>query len=428
MERNRKMEKYRVELLPDVFLTVLDTDKFRTNYLSLNILRPLRREEAALNALLPDVLLRGCRICPDMQEIAAWLDQRYGAGVQSVVRKKGEIQAIGFFFDYVNERFAEPKEDLTGDICNLLGSFLLEPVLDDGVFRQDYVDGEKVNLCNAIMAQINDKRIYAAMRLRQEMFAGEAYGVSKNGEKEDVETITARSLYEHYRHILGHSRIELMFAGRTDRDHLIGCLRRSLSALPREHVDAVGTEPGPMPEQVREFQETMDVKQGNLVMGFRTGITSADAAYPALLMFNGIYGGGITSKLFRNVREKLSLCYYASSGLDRIKGVMVVSSGIDPENYGATKDEILRQLEACRAGDITEEEITSVRNALCTSLRSSEDSLGRMEDFYLTQETGGFSYTPEELMEALMHVTTEQIRQAACSIHLDTVFFLKGEN
>ena len=174
MERNRKMEKYRVELLPDVFLTVLDTDKFRTNYLSLNILRPLRREEAALNALLPDVLLRGCRICPDMQEIAAWLDQRYGAGVQSVVRKKGEIQAIGFFFDYVNERFAEPKEDLTGDICNLLGSFLLEPVLDDGVFRQDYVDGEKVNLCNAIMAQINDKRIYAAMRLRQEMFSGEA--------------------------------------------------------------------------------------------------------------------------------------------------------------------------------------------------------------------------------------------------------------
>jgi len=417
-----------LELFPDVFLTILDTDRFRTNYLSLNILRPLRQEEAAMNALLPDVLLRGCRICPDMREISVWLDQRYGAGVQPTVRKKGEVQAVGFFFDYVSERYAAPEEDLTADICALLGSFLLEPVLEDGAFRGDYVEGEKVNLCNAIMAQINDKRVYAALRLRQEMFAGEAYGVGKNGEKEQVEQITPRSLYDHYRYILGHSRIEIVFAGRTDQDHLIACLRQALSALPRQSADPVGTVPGPMPDAPRELSETLDVQQGNLVMGFRTGVDSADPRYPAMLMFNGIFGGGITSKLFRNVREKMSLCYYASSGLDRFKGVMLVSSGIDPEKYDAAKDEILRQLEACRAGEITEEEIVSVRNALCTALRSSGDSLGRMEDFYLSQEIGGFDYTPEDLLESVMAVTPEQIRQAAEAVRLDTVFFLKGEN
>lgn len=417
-----------MELFPDVFLTILDTDRFRTNYLSLNILRPLRQEEAAMNALLPDVLLRGCRICPDMREISVWLDQRYGAGVQPTVRKKGEVQAVGFFFDYVSERYAAPEEDLTADICALLGSFLLEPVLENGAFRGDYVEGEKVNLCNAIMAQINDKRVYAALRLRQEMFAGEAYGVGKNGEKEQVEQITPRSLYDHYRYILGHSRIEIVFAGRTDQDHLIACLRQALSALPRQSADPVGTEPGPMPDMARELSETLDVQQGNLVMGFRTGVDSADPRYPAMLMFNGIFGGGITSKLFRNVREKMSLCYYASSGLDRFKGVMLVSSGIDPEKYDAAKDEILRQLEACRAGEITEEEIVSVRNALCTALRSSGDSLGRMEDFYLSQEIGGFDYTPEDLLESVLAVTPEQIRQAAEAVRLDTVFFLKGEN
>ena len=417
-----------MELFPDVFLTILDTDRFRTNYLSLNILRPLRQEEAAMNALLPDVLLRGCRICPDMREISVWLDQRYGAGVQPTVRKKGEVQAVGFFFDYVSERYAAPEEDLTADICALLGSFLLEPVLEDGAFRGDYVEGEKVNLCNAIMAQINDKRVYAALRLRQEMFAGEAYGVGKNGEKEQVEQITPRSLYDHYRYILGHSRIEIVFADRTDQDHLIACLRQALSTLPRQSADPVGTVPGPMPDAPRELSETLDVQQGNLVMGFRTGVDSADPRYPAMLMFNGIFGGGITSKLFRNVREKMSLCYYASSGLDRFKGVMLVSSGIDPEKYDAAKDEILRQLEACRAGEITEEEIVSVRNALCTALRSSGDSLGRMEDFYLSQEIGGFDYTPEDLLESVMAVTPEQIRQAAEAVRLDTVFFLKGEN
>ena len=422
------MEKHRIEVFPDVFLTILDTDRFRTNYLSLNILRPLRQKEAAMNALLPDVLLRGCKICPDMREISTWLDQRYGAGVQATVRKKGEVQAVGFFFDYVSERYAAPEEDLTGDMCALLGSFLLDPVLEDGTFRSDYVESEKVNLCNAIMSQINDKRIYAASRLRQEMFINEAYGVSKNGEKEQVEAITPKKLFDHYRYILGHSKIEIVFAGCTDKDHLIFCLRKALSSLPRQTADPVGTVPGPAPAEPREITEKLDIQQGNLVMGFRTYITSADSQYPALLMFNGIFGGGITSKLFRNVREKLSLCYYASSGLDRFKGVMVVSSGIDPEMYSAAKEEILRQLELCKAGDITDEEIISVRNALCTALRSSGDSLGRMEDFYLSQEIGGFSYTPEELLNSVMTVTAEQIRQAACAVRLDTIFFLKGES
>lgn len=420
------MEKQRFELMPDVFLTVLHTDKFRTNCLSVNILRPLRREEAALNALLPDVLLRGCEMCPDMGAISAWLDERYGAGVQATVRKKGEVQAVGFFMDYIDEKFAESGENLTEDICSLLGSFLLRPVTENGSFRRDYVDGEKVNLINAIMSQINDKRSYAAIRLRQEMFSEEAYGVSKNGEQEQVEAITPESLYAHYQKILAHSRIEILFAGRCDAETLKRALLRALEKLPRSAVDRVHTEPGPMPAAVRERTETMDVTQGNLVMGFRTGITSEDADYPALLLFNGVFGGSLTSKLFMHVRERLSLCYYASSGLDRFKGVMLVSSGVDMDKYEMAREEILRQLEACRNGDITPEELEAVRSYLCTSLKTSGDSLMRMEDFYLGQAVGGYSDSPEDLTEQLRQVTLEQVCQAAKKTRLDTIFFLKG--
>mgnify|MGYP002861085877 CR=1 FL=1 len=420
------MKRQRIELLPEVYLTILDTDRFRTNCLSATLLRPLRREEAAQNALLPDVLLRGCRLCPDMGALSAWLDQRYGADIQSTVRKKGEVQGIGFFLSWIDEKFVPPGENLTGDLCALLGSFLLEPVLENGAFRQDYVDGEKVNLINAIAAQINDKRVYAATRMRQEMFPEEAYGVSKNGEAAEVEAITPETLYAHYRDILALSRIELVFAGRADVDKLTSALRVALKELPRGNTDPVGTDIGPMPREVRERSEVMDIKQGNLVMGFRTGVTSGDRDYPALLLLNAVYGGGITSKLFRHVREEMSLCYYASSGLDRFKGVMVVSSGVDFENYRRAKDEILRQLELCRAGEITEEELDFARNALRTSLRASGDSLGRMEDFYLSQEIGGFSYTPDDLREALETVTVQDLRRVAGSIRLDTIFFLKG--
>lgn len=420
------MNQQRIELMPGVFFTCLHTEKFRTNCLSISLLRPLASKEAAENALLPDVLLRGCRMCPDMGAISAWLDQRYGAGVQATVRKRGEVQAIGFFMDYIDEKFTDPEEHITQDMCALLGSFLLEPVLENGAFRRDYVDGEKVNLINAIMAQINDKRSYAAIRLRQEMFQGESYGVDKNGTREQVEAITPESLYAHYRQILQSSRVEIVFAGRGDIGVLQETLKAALKALPRGEIDPVPTNLGPMPEAVRELQEEMDITQGNLVMGFRTGITSRDPEYPALLLMNGVYGGGLNSKLFLNVREKLSLCYYASSGLDRFKGIMLVSSGVDTKNYETAKAEILRQLEDCKQGNITLEEIEAARSYLCTSLKSSGDSLGRMEDFCLSQEIGGFTYTSEELSEALMKVTPEQVRQAAQQCCLDTVFFLRG--
>lgn len=420
------MYKTRYELLPDVFLTVLHTEKFRTNCLSVSLLRPLCREEAALNALLPDVLLRGCKMCPDMGEISAWLDSRYGAGVQATVRKKGEVQAIGFFMDYMDEKFAQPGEDLTGDMCRLLGSFLLEPVLEGGVFRQDFVDGEKVNLINAIMAQINDKRTYASIRLRQEMFRDEPYGVSKNGERDQVEAITPASLYRHYQEILATSRIELVFAGRADGEMVRDALLEALKNLPRQETVPVHTSLGPMPQVAQEKTETLDITQGNLVMGFRNGVTSSDPDYPAMLMFNGIFGGSMTSKLFMNVRERLSLCYYASSGLDRFKGIMLVSSGVDMDKYEMARDEILRQLEACKQGNITELEMESTRSYIQSSLRSSGDSLMRMEDFWLSQLVGGYDYTPEELMKAISQVTLEDVVRAANRTVLDTIFFLKG--
>lgn len=421
------MEKNRMELLPGVFLTVLSTDKFKTNCLSMSLLRPLRQEENAMNALLPDVLLRGCGICPDMGELSAWLDQRYGAGIQSAVRKKGEVQAIGFFLDYINEQYTLEGENLTEDACALLGSLLLNPVLEGGVFRKDYVEGEKINLINAILSQINDKRTYASIRLREEMFREEAYGVSKYGDQQQVMEITPEALYAHYQSVLATSQIELIFTGSCDIEVLKAALLRGLESLPRKTLTAIGTQPGSMPETVREIEETMDVTQGKLVMGLRTGITAGDDDYPALLMMNGVFGGSLTSKLFMNVREKMSLCYYASSGIDRMKGVMVVSSGVDMDKYETARKEIMVQLEACRKGEITEEELESTRSFLISSLKTGEDSPYNMDDFQLGQVIGGYDYTTQSLADALTTVTVPQIQEAANKLKLDTVYFLRGE-
>ena len=177
----------------------------------------------------------------------------------------------------------------------------------------------------------------------------------------------------------------------------------------------------------RRVEETMDVAQGKLTMGFRTGgITAASPEYPALMLCNALFGGTTTSKLFLNVREKLSLCYYASSMVHKYKGVMVVSSGVEFANVKKAEDEILAQLEACRNGDFEPWEVEGARRYTVSSLRTVLDSQGRQEDYWLGQAIYGLAEGPEELAQRLEQVTTQQAVAAAKALSLDTVYFLKG--
>ena len=158
-------------------------------------------------------------------------------------------------------------------------------------------------------------------------------------------------------------------------------------------------------------------------MGWRCGTDDI----PAMIMANLIFGGTSNAKLFLNVREKLSLCYYASSSYARSKGIMTVSSGIETGNFQQAHDEILHQLELVKQGQWEEWELQGALATMCSSLTSLSDSQGALENYYLGQTATGAEDTPEDLMAALRQVTPERIQKAAQSCRLDTVFFLKGK-
>ena len=416
----------RTELLPGVFLRAEQSDKFKTGSLSINFLRPLCREEAAMNALLPSVLLRGTAGHPDITQISMLLDELYGAGVSTLVRKRGEVQIWGFFADFIEDEYTLSGENVFGRLCGFLRELLLAPVLERGVFRADFVEGEKVNLCNAIAAEINDKRGYAVTRLLRIMCEDERQAIPRLGRREDVEAITPAALYDHYRRVLASSRIELLYLGRKDAETVTAALRAMLADLPRAALTPVGTEVRRSAAAVKERSEAMDVTQGKLTMGFRTGCVAGEPEYAALHLLNAVFGGCITSKLFVHVRERLSLCYYASSSVEKFKGLLVVSSGIEFENYELAKAEILRQLEDCRAGRITAEELEQARASLLSGLRSALDQPAGVDEFYLGQAILGLSETMEDRMAAIRAVTADEVAAAARRLTLDTVYFLKG--
>ncbi|MCI8304180.1 MAG: insulinase family protein [Lawsonibacter sp.] len=420
----------RRELFPGVWLRAVHTNKFKSSYLSLTLMTPLDREQAGVNALIPSVLRRGTAVHPDMETLSAALDELYGGAIEPVVRKKGETQCLGFAASFLDDAYALRGERLLEPAAGLLGELLLKPYTQDGRFCPDYTAGEKANLIDRIRAQINDKRTYAVQRLTQEMCRYEAFGVDKLGSEESVAAVTPESLWERYQALLHTAQVEVYYCGSADPDRVAGALRSALDRLPvnENRIDPdceVRVTAGPEPIVV---EEAMDVSQGKLALGFRTGgQTCWEENFPALYLAAAVYGGTTLSKLFMNVREKLSLCYYASATLERMKGLVLVSSGIEFDKYQTAKDEILAQLEAVKRGEIEDWELEGSRRTLIGACMSTLDDQGRQEDYWLGQAAAGLEYGPEELAARLEGVTREQVAEAARRLELDTIYFLKGK-
>ena len=419
----------RTELMPGVFLSHLRSDKFKTACMSVTLLTQLRRETAAMNAVIPFVLRRGTTRYSDMEQLSRRMDELYGAAVEPVVRRIGEIQCIGFYGSFPELDYLPGGEALLGDTCALMAQLLLDPVTRGGLLLPQYVDSEREKLLDIIRSRMNDKRSYALTRCIEEMCCYEDFAVSRFGSESEAENIHYKKLTRHYRELIQTCPVEIFYCGKTDFKAVSAAMRDAFSAMPRGEIDYdIGTDlrMNAVEDHVRFVEEEMDVTQGKLVLGFRLGECMEEPDIPALYVFNAVYGSGATSKLFMNVREKLSLCYYASSAVYLHKGIMLVSSGIEFDKLDAARDEILAQLDSVRRGEITDDELRSAKKSVASDLRAVQDSIGELEGFYLSQALDGLDYGPAELAALAEDVTKEDVQAIAESIECDLIYFLKG--
>ena len=423
------MKAVRKEIMPWVTLTCVQTDKFKTNCLSINLLTQLRRETASLNALVPSVLRRGSEGFPDMESVAKHLGGLYGASLEPYVRKKGEIQAVGFGANFIDDKYAPGGEKLLERIGEMMGEILLSPVTRGGLLLEEYVTSERDKLIEKLDARINEKRSYSMQRLFELMCFSEDYAVDRNGSPETAEQIDSQSLTHRYNELLQQSPIEIFYCGSSDFERVGGAMLKALNLLPRgEMALELGTDirMNSVEDKPRYYSEEMDVTQGKLAIGFRLGRCMEEPNPAAIKVMNAVFGGSVTSKLFMNVREKLSLAYFASSLADVNKGIMAVSSGIEFENFEKARDEIFLQLDAVKNGDVTDDELLWGSRYLASVYRSCMDDPDMLEDFYLSQNIAGESFGPEEFADMCEAVTKDEVVNIAKGIECDAVYFLKG--
>ena len=385
------MEYSRVEIRQGVWLTHLREEKFKTACFSESLLSQLDRQTVSMNALIPYVLHRGTKLYPDMQALSERQEELYGTAIEPVIRRIGEIHCSGFYASFPEDEYLPGSESVLAEAIGLSLELLLDPVTRGGLLLPDYVESEREKLLDLIAARVNNKRSYAVLRCMEEMCAFEDYSAGRLGDEAGARAINYKKLSKHYRSMLQTCPVELFYCGHAGVEKVRAILRDQLATLPRGEINFdIGTEirMNAVEEQPRLTVEEMDVAQVNLVIGWRLGECMEEPDFPALYVFNELYGGSPSSKLFLNVREKRSLCYYVSSLVDIRKGLLLVSSGVREQDVEAAKAEIFAQLEAMKGGDFTEEELETAKSGAASDLRSIPDSQGALEGFFLSQEIG----------------------------------------
>ena len=385
----------------------------------------LSNEKAHYNALIPLVLMRGSNKFQNQSEINKRLQYLYSGEIVARNDAFGEYQITGFKANMLDNRFANDT-DVTMETVSLICNLLFDPLLENGAFTEAYTKGEKLNLIDMIESEKNNKTRYSITRLTEEMCKNEVFGVSKLGKVKDVKKITSKSLYEAYMEMINTYPIEIYFVGQCDIDKLANMLKLQFSKINRNVIEIPKVVTKEKATKVKRITDTENVKQGKLCLGFRTGYKVEDNKYYQVQLFNEVFGGSPTSKLFMNIREKMSLCYYCRSIINQRNGIMKVASGIEFKNKDIAEKAIIDQLEQIKNGNITEEEFESAKKSIRNGYLQIYDSAESMETWTFYRGLCQNNATPMDECEKINTATIEDIKSVAQKMTLDTVYFLNG--
>ena len=402
----------------------LKDETYKTASLCISLKNELTRENVTKNALLSKVLRRGTSKLNSIEKINPYLETLYGARFDVFSSKKANLMFLNCAVTAISNRYT--NEDCVLETAHLMLDFIYDPYMPDGNFFGEYVNSEKINLKDDIEASINDKRAYATQRCVDIMCDGEYSSIHENGYVEDLEHINVQNLTEYYKEMVKKCPVDIFVLGSCEPDAIYAMLKDYFKDFAPCINPEIALNARAVSGEIKNVSEAMDVNQGKLSIGLRTSVKATDSDYYALLVANSVLGSGAHSKLFCNVREKLSLCYYVYSRLDRLSGLMLIGAGIEFDKFEQTKNAIDEQINAVKNGNFTEAELDISKKFLVNIFKTQNDSQFAMRDFYYTNLLCGIDMTIDKVIDIILNVTKDDVINVFKKLEYDTVYFLKG--
>lgn len=400
------------------------TADFKTSQISVSLLVP-RNKNLAENIIIPKYLTYSSQDYPSPVLLNAQLENLYGAITGGTVIRRGESSKIELYATCINNKFALENEDISYNALELVLRLLFNPCTDGEGFEKEKFELMRRLSIESIESEINDKRQYALTRMIENMCSDEIFGISKKEILEDLNACDEKSAYLAWKQLLEISTVQINLIGVFDEEKAVKLIDEYFSQIKRAPVEnhTLFVEQA---EDVTEVTEEMDINQSKLVIGYRSGMNSKNDDFYATQVMTDIFGGGTYSRLFMNVREKLSLCYYCSARLFKEKGIIVVQSGIEKSNKQKALDEIAKQLEIMKNGEFAQEDFTASKTSICDSLSGTCDTPEGI-DAFLSSRIGEDVISLEEITAGYEAVTREDVIRAANRVSLDTIYMLAGK-
>ena len=409
-------------IAPNTHITVLKNEKFKRNRISINFIMPNSREKATMYALLPGILERAYEDYPDMQTFSRKLNRMYAAQLSVGNAVIGANRCLRFTVQGIKNEYCINGEDLLAELCHVLLGVIFRPCLEDGAFVSDWLEVEKFKLREDIQGEINDKRGYCVKNARRKFFGDGLNGVERMGYLNEIDAITPQQLFECYKEMLEQAVVEI-FITANNPDSAIEKLTQAFNT-DRTAIAEILPVTAMHVKTAEFFSESMDTTQGKVCLLYTTErLLTEDERYH-MLVASALYGGTASSRLFKNVREKQSLCYYCAAGFNGFTSSMSVDSGVEHHNTQRTIDAVQAELKNMIEGEITDEEIRQTKLIIINSLKANYDGLHGLEAWYLNEAIRGTSFTPEMVMDRVEAVTANDIRNVLKLLNLNVVYTL----
>lgn len=412
----------RRKIADGVYFSSITDKRYKKNLISVAFSTQLSEDTATENVIVPVLLTKCNSKLPTYKAFNNKMSRLYASGIGGTAGRQYDLQTISFGAYYLDDIYALSGEKMTGIMTDILINCLTSPVTENGVFSEKFVELEKKTVIDNIETAINDKRSYAIERAMKTICKGEPASVCSYGTVEKAKLITSDSAYKAYRRMLETMPCEIICTGCSDFDGVAEKFAAAFEKIGRHDIENTTIALSPVKTQTEEVTERLTVNQSKLVLGFKSH--SDDDA--ALVLLQKIFGGTTSSKLFRNVREKMSLCYYCSAARNDLKGIMLVNSGVENENIEKTKEAVIDQLEEIKNGNFTNEDINFAEMAIKNDFKSVADSAGNVSNWYFDCIRKNDIVTPEEKLGRYLGVSKERIIAAAKSMVLDSVYVLTG--
>lgn len=412
----------RRKIADGVYFSSITDKRYKKNLISVAFSTQLSEDTATENVIVPVLLTKCNSKLPTYKAFNNKMSRLYASGIGGTAGRQYDLQTISFGAYYLDDIYALSGEKMTGIMTDILIDCLTSPVTENGVFSEKFVELEKKTVIDNIETAINDKRSYAIERAMKTICKGEPASVCSYGTVEKAKLITPDSAYKAYRRMLETMPCEIICTGCSDFDGVAEKFAAAFEKAGRHDIENTTIALSPVKTQTEEVTERLTVNQSKLVLGFKSH--SDDDA--ALVLLQKIFGGTTSSKLFRNVREKMSLCYYCSAARNDLKGIMLVNSGVENENIEKTKEAVIDQLEEIKNGNFTNEDINFAEMAIKNDFKSVADSAGNVSNWYFDCIRKNDIVTPEEKLGRYLGVSKDRIIAAAKSMVLDSVYVLTG--